>query len=94
MYSEPGYWTIFATSYLGTWSAKKYTIVNSICNLTNNDWRWAGSGKVVLGRFSYFAIAVQSYLQEQADAGNPIREADGSFMQLGSNYTVDYSAYE
>ena len=94
MYSEPSYWTIFATSYLGAWSAKKYTIVNSICDLTHDDWRWGGSGKVVLGRFSYFAIAVQSYLQEQADAGNPIREADGSFMQLGSNYTVDYSAYE
>jgi hypothetical protein len=33
-------------------------------------------------------------LQKRADEGNPVRELDGSLMQLGPNYLVDYSAYE
>lgn len=33
-------------------------------------------------------------LQKRADEGNPVREPDGSLMQLGSDYLVDYSAYE
>lgn len=95
MYSEPWYWSM-GTSYFGPWTAKKYTIVNSVCNVTNDDWAVAGQtgAKVSYGRFSFFARAVQNYLQEQADSGNPVREADGSYMQLGSGYTVDYSAYE
>lgn len=96
MYTEPGYWTSLGTSYLGTWSARKYSVVNSVCELTDDDWEVAGQSgaKVALGRFNFFALAVQAYLQEQADAGTPVLEADGSYMQLGSNYTVDYSAYE
>ena len=42
-------------------------------------------------RFTYFAIKMRIYLQAMADAGTPVREDDGSFMQLGAGYEVDYS---
>jgi hypothetical protein len=42
-------------------------------------------------RFTYFAIKMRIYLQGMADAGTPVTEADGSFMQLGPGYEIDYS---
>ena len=46
------------------------------------------------GRFNFFALAVQKYLQEQADAGTPELDSDGEYMQLDPSYSVDYSRYE
>ena len=43
--------------------------------------------------FNYYAVKLRVYLQQMADAGTPVREDDGSFMQLGPGYEVDYSAY-
>ena len=34
-----------------------------------------------------------SAVQAAADAGEPVREEDGSFMQLPAPYSVDYSKY-
>ena len=48
----------------------------------------------MLGRLSFFAIAARKYLQEQADAGVPEIDSDGSYMQLAPAYSVDYSRYE
>ena len=61
-----------------------------------DDWDEAGysGAKISYGRFSFFALAVQNYFQEQADAGNPVRDSDGNYMQLAPAYAVDYSAYE
>lgn len=39
-------------------------------------------------------VLTRMELQKRADEGNPVRELDGSLMQLGSDYLVDYSAYE
>ena len=49
---------------------------------------------MTLGRLSFFAIAVQKYLQEQADADTPEVDSDGKYMQLAPAYSVDYSRYE
>ena len=100
LYTEPFYWRIFCTErngwYFGPWSAAKYTLVNSIAGWTDADWATAGStaSPVQLGRFGYIALLVQKHLQALADAGTPAREADGSLMQQGGVYAVDYSAYE
>ena len=64
--------------------------------LSDEDWDDAGlaGAKVTLGRLSFFAIAVQKYLQEQADADTPEVDSDGKYMQLAPAYSVDYSRYE
>lgn len=95
-YTEPSYWGWFGDDYFGAWTAKKYVTLNSVMEWTVSDWnRAGGSGaKVVLGRFSFAATRLQEYLQEQADAGVPVTEADGTYMQLPEPYQVDYSKYE
>ena len=94
-YEEPGYWNV-GTEFLGVWTPQKFLVVNSVCDLTMDDWDEAGrsGAKIAYGRFSFFALAVQNYLQDQADAGNPVRDSDGNYMQLAPAYAVDYSAYE
>ncbi|MDR1414420.1 MAG: DUF4843 domain-containing protein [Odoribacteraceae bacterium] len=97
LYYEPFYWEIFCrSSYFGPWSVRKYLLVNETAGWTDADWVLAGSriSKVQLGRFGYIATLVQKKLQQMADAGDPMREADGSLMQQIGTYAVDYSAYE
>jgi hypothetical protein len=69
--------------------------MSELFELSAYDWSldgWSnGDGKVLPMRFTYFAIKMRIYLQAMADAGTPIREDDGSFMQLGAGYEVDYS---
>lgn len=102
-YSEPMIWSFFLHSYpggvnpCGAWSAKKQRLMSELFNITPEDWDyrtgWANGKGVQMNSFIYYAIKLQVYLQEQADNGNPVREADGSFMQLGPGHEVDYSAY-
>ncbi len=96
MYTEPSYWTWFGGDYFGAWTAKKYVTLNSVMEWTASDWSRAGGtgAKVVLGRFSFAATRLQEYLQGQADAGTPVLESDGTYMQLPEPYQVDYSKYE
>lgn len=96
MYTEPRYWNRQGKKYLGEWTPKKYLVVNAVCGLSDEDWDNAGlaGAKVTLGRLSFFAIAVQKYLQEQADADTPEVDSDGKYMQLAPAYSVDYSRYE
>lgn len=95
-YEEPSYWNWFGIEFFGDWTPQKFLVVNSVCELTVEDWDNAGysGAKISYGRFGFFALAVQNYLQEQADAGNPVRDSDGNYMQLAPAYAVDYSAYE
>lgn len=95
-YTEPSYWTWFGGSYFGAWTAKKYVTLNNVMGWTASDWSRAGGtgAKVVLGRFSFAATRFQEYLQEQADAGTPVIDVDGTYMQLPEPYQVDYSKYE
>ena len=98
IYSMPQFWGLAAgISNFGQWTVEKYLVVNRICGLTNDDWQTeniALGSPVQAGRFPVFASLTQKYLQGMADAGAPVLEADGSYMQLGVNYPVDYSAYE
>ena len=95
-YSEPTYWSWFGEGFLGPWTPQKYIVVNSVMGWTVNDWSQAGQAgaKVSYGRLGFAAKAVRNYLQEQADNDTPVKDKDGSYMQLADGYTVDYSRYE
>ena len=96
MYTEPWYWSMFGDGFFGNWTPKKFLVVNSVCGLSAADWDNAGyaGAKIQYGRFNFFTTTVQKYLQEQADAGTPDLDSDGSYMQLAPSYSVDYSRYE
>jgi hypothetical protein len=99
-YSQPWYWRYYVSEsyggFFGAWTPRKYAFVNALAGWTDTDWANAGnaSSMVALGRFGYISTLVQKALQKLADEGNPMREADGSLMQLAGIYVVDYSAYE
>ena len=84
------------TDYFGEWTPKKFVLINTVCGFTMSDWNSAGGtgAKIIYGRCGFFATMVQKYLQEQADAGTPVLDSDGKYMQLHPDYAVDYSRYE
>lgn len=94
IYTEPSYWS-FALDAFGEWSVAKFRLVNEVCEIPVEDWERGGYGdsKVQAGRFPIYGLMVQRELQALADAGTPVLDDDGSYMQLGSNYEVDYSDY-
>ena len=97
MYTQPNFWKNYAEKdYFGEWTAKKYEVVNQVCGLTPIDWQYANyyGYKMQSARLPFFARTVRIYLQEQADAGNPVTDSDGKYMQLAPNYEVDYSDYQ
>ena len=97
MYTQPNFWKNYAEKdYFGEWTAKKYQVVNQVCGLTPIDWQYANyyGYKMQSTRLPFFARTVRIYLQEQADAGNPVTDSDGKYMQLAPNYEVDYSDYQ
>lgn len=93
IYTPPSYWNIFGLPYFGEWSVAKYKFVNVTMDWTVEDWEKAGSGKILLGRFGVAALTVRNALQELADNNTPLIDDNGSYVQLGPNYLVDYSAY-
>lgn len=95
IYTEPGYWSLFAEDAFGTWSVAKFRFVNEVCEIPVEDWNRGGydDSKVQAGRFPIYGLMVQRELQALADAGTPVMDDDGSYMQLGPNYEVDYSDY-
>lgn len=95
IYTEPGYWGLFGQEFFGNWTVNKFKYVNRICEIPALDWERAGynDSKVQYGRFKYYAILVRNSLQEAADAGTPVLDDDGSYLQLAPAYEVDYSAY-
>ena len=96
MYTEPWYWSMFGDGFFGNWTPKKFIVDNSVCGLSAPAWdnSWSAAAKIQYGRFNFFTTTVQKYLQEQADAGTPELDSDGSYMQLAPSYSVDYSRYE
>ena len=97
MYTQPNFWKNYAEKdYFGEWTAKKYQVVNQVCGLTPIDWQYANyyGYKMQSARLPFFARTVRIYLQEQADAGNPVTDSDEKYMQLALNYEVDYSDYQ
>ena len=95
IYSEPNYWRSGADDAFGPWSVSKFRFVNKVCEIPVQDWQRGGhsDSKVQAGRFPIYGYMVRNALQELADSGTPMLDDDGSYMQLGTNYEVDYSAY-
>ena len=91
-YSEPYYW-MFAEDFLGPWSIAKFQYFNNTLGINPADLDTAGSSesKVSYSRMAIYASILQKSLQAAADSGNPVLDDDGTFMQLGSAYQVDYS---
>ena len=102
-YSEPVIWSMFLYGYpdgvnpCGAWSRTKQRLMSQLFNLTEDDWDytkgWANGKGVQYQSFIYYAVKMQVYLQQMADAGTPVIDDDGSYMQLGPGHEVDYSAY-
>lgn len=89
--TNPGmWWNLYMAEYCGEWTANKETLLNQIMGWTHSDWTgW----RVPYGQMAFAAKQLRKMLQEAADAGTPILDADGSYMQLIPPYEVDYSAY-
>ena len=92
-YTEPTYWGWYGEEYFGKFSVNKYLTLNEYMGWTGTDWSNAGmtGQKIQLGKLDYFAKYFKKYLQQKADEGEPLIDDDGSYMQLGANYLVDYS---
>lgn len=86
---EPGSWSN-VINYFGVWNPTKYAYVNSFFGFTEDDWLWYGN-KISNARLRFYATMLQTELQKKADAGNPVYDEDGSYMQLPEPYKVDYS---
>lgn len=94
IYTRPSYWD-FADDSLGEWSASKEKKVNTLMGWTHASWEKGGmTGGVMAGHITYAAKLLRQSLQEAADAGTPVVDDDGEYMQLAPGYEVDYSAYE
>ena len=87
IWTIPTYWGWYGDSYFGTWTVAKEKVVNSVMGYEHSDW----DSKVKYGTLPYIAKKTQKYLQEQANAGTPVRDEDGSYMQLVGSYRIDYS---
>lgn len=92
-YTCPNYWSTWGGDYFGPFTGKKYAVLNTLMNWTAYDWRYAGfSGfKIAIGKFPFAADYMRRYLQDKADAGDPVYDEDGEYMQLADKYAVDYS---
>lgn len=90
-YASTFYWDAMGTGPFGEWSMSKEKRVNNIMGWSHDDWVRM---KVQYNRFGYAARMLRKELQELADAGTPVIDDNGSYMQLGQSYQVDYSRYE
>lgn len=96
-YSEPSMWMQYGRTTFGAWSVTKQRLASKLFNLSAYDWSvegWRnGDSKLLPKRYTYCAIKMRIYLQSMADAGTPVMDEDGNYMQLADTYHVDYSAY-
>lgn len=90
IYTMPSQWErVGASTFFGTWTATKYAYINNLLGFTTNDWEWA-TNKISKARMPYYATTLQKDLQQKADAGEPVYDEDGNYMQLGDSYKVNY----
>ena len=90
IYQEPWTWRSFALDKLGEYSHAKLMCILSVMGWTYSEF----NQKNLYTVSPAIAMFMQIELQKRANEGNPVLEADGSFMQLAGSYLVDYSAYE
>lgn len=90
IYKKPSQWDrVGASTFFGAWTATKYAYINSTLGFTTDDWEWANN-KISKARMPYYATTLRKDLQQKADAGEPMYDEDGSYMQLGDSYKVNY----
>ena len=90
IYRQPRRWgEVNAGTYFGQWTATKYVFINDFFGFSTDDWEWS-TGRISKGRMPFYARELQKELQKRADEGQPMLEDDGSYMQLGANYQVNY----
>lgn len=90
-YNEPRWWGYTAVNFFGRWSISKEKRVNAIMGWTHMDWEY---WRIPYGRLPFAAKMLRKELQALADAGTPVIDDNGKYMQLATPYEVDYSAYE
>ncbi len=88
-YTEPLYWSWYGADKLGKFTATKYLAFLSAMNWTVSDF----NTRFNYGSSEFWTKEFRKYLQAKADAGTPLIDEDGSYMQLASKYEVNYSAY-
>lgn len=86
---EPFSWSFYSNNW-GTYSHAKLNLMLSIMGWTYSEF----TSKNLYYVSPSICMLTQVELQKRADEGNPVRELDGSLMQLAGSYLVDYSAYE
>lgn len=91
IYKEPRMYNLFGKELFGPFTITKFEYINTIMEWAPADWE---NNVVTAGILSYAVRRVQAELQARADNNDPVYDEDGSFMQLESPYTVDYSKYE
>ncbi len=90
IYEQPRRWgQVNAGAYFGQWTATKYVFINDFFGFTTDDWEWS-TGRISNGRMPFYARELKKEFQKRADEGQPMLEDDGSYMQLGANYQVNY----
>lgn len=97
IYKRPDSWSgsapLYVNNYFGEWSITRFIFVNDFFGFTLNDWILVNgsTSKISVGRMAFYARQLQNELQKRADSGDPVKDEDGTNMQLPSPYTVDYS---
>ena len=96
VYTRPGSWhggsPLYVNNYFGEWTVTKYIFINEFFGFVPDDWVWINSAtsKLSFGRMHFYAKQLQQELQRRADIGEPVKDEDGSLMQLPSPYSVEY----
>lgn len=88
-YPLPNFYSSYAQPYWGDYSSAKMAFMLEVMG-----WTYYYFSRQSLYTYAQpMAKFAQLELQKRANEGNPVREADGSLMQLAGAYMVDYSAY-
>lgn len=90
VFEEPWTWSFYCLNTLGEYSHAKLKFLLDLMGWTYSEF----SNKNLYSINEPLAMFAQIELQKRADEGNPVRELDGSLMQLAGAYLVDYSKYE
>lgn len=97
IYKRPDSWhggsPLYVTNYFGNWNPTRFIFINDFFGFSLDDWVWVNgpTSKLSAGRMAFYARQLQQGLQQRADKGEPVKDEDGSNMQLPAPYTVDYS---
>ncbi len=90
VFEEPWTWGFYCLNSLGAYSHAKLKFLLDLMGWTYSEFNTKNLYQIN----KTLALIAQVELQKRADEGNPVREPDGSLLQLGPDYLVDYSAYE